>query len=437
VANWPAPSATDLVDGATEVIASHANGSMFPLGTTTVSLATADAAGNTSTASFTVTVQDTTAPVISGIPADINVLATSEAGAVVTWPAPVAEDLVDGTVLVAALPPSGSTFPLGTTTVCLTATDAAGNARTATFTVTVVAPAVLSGEVWVDFNDDGLVDFGEKGIPGVTIELEGVNDLGRPVTHSFQTDSDGAYNFLGLRPGMYRLTEVTNAALAQYVDGQDALGTAGGTLSNDLFRDIALAADQKGLNYNFGERPAPGSAETRGQSATIGFWQNRNGQALIKSFDGGGVSTRLGDWLAATLPNVFGACAAQSNLAGQTNDVVAAAYQSRFLVKGMKLDAQVMATALSVYATSSTLGGGYSARYGFTVSEYGLGICTFNVRTNGAAFGVSNNAVLTVLDILIRADERAVNGRLYNGDSALRTMANSVFDGINTLGDIG
>lgn len=363
-----------------------------------------------------------------------------------TWPEPTANDLVDGANDVTASPASGSMFPVGTTTVSLTATDAAGNTGTASFTVTVVAPAALSGVAWVDFNDDGLVDFGEKGIPGVMVLLEGLDDLGQTVARSLLTDPDGAYNFLDLRPGTYRLAEVTDAALAQYIDGQDALGTidgqdslgtAGGTLGNDLFADIALAAGQKGMNYNFGERPAPGSAETRGQSATIGFWQNRNGQALIRSFDGGGASTRLGDWLAATLPNVFGTGAGDRNLAGQRNDVVAAAYQSRFLVKGMKLDAQLMATALSVYATSCTLGGACSGRYGFLVSEYGLGICTYNVRNNGAAFGASNNTVLTVMDLLIRADAQAVNGTLYSSNATLRTMANSVFDAINSLGDIG
>ena len=35
------------------------------------------------------------------------------------------------------------------------------------------------------------------------------------------------------------------------------------------------------MNYNFGERPQAGAALSSGQTATIGFWQNMNGEALI------------------------------------------------------------------------------------------------------------------------------------------------------------
>ena len=42
-----------------------------------------------------------------------------------------------GSVSVASLPPSGSTFPVGTTIVTNTATDAHGNSTACTFTVTV------------------------------------------------------------------------------------------------------------------------------------------------------------------------------------------------------------------------------------------------------------------------------------------------------------
>ena len=41
-------------------------------------------------------------------------------------------------------------------------------------------------------------------------------------------------------------------------------------------------------------------------TATIGFWHNKNGQALIKSLNGSSSSTQLGNWLAATFPQVYG-----------------------------------------------------------------------------------------------------------------------------------
>jgi hypothetical protein len=110
-----------------------------------------------------------------------------------------------------------------------------------------------------------------------------------------------------------------------------------------------------------------------GQSAGIGFWHNKNGQTLIDSFNGGDNSTALADWLATTFPNLYGANAGVNNLTGKTNDQVAAFSESLFHESGMKLDAQVLATALNVYATTQSLGGTAAAAYGFTVDAYGLG----------------------------------------------------------------
>jgi hypothetical protein len=224
------------------------------------------------------------------------------------------------------------------------------------------------------------------------------------------------------------------------VDGKETLGTVNGattgTAVDNAFLGIAMTrSGSVGAGYNFGERPMPGGGVTRGQTATIGFWQNKNGQALIRAFDGGN-STRLGDWLAATLPHIFGDYAGGNSLAGKTNDAVAAAYRDRFALKGVKLDAQLMATALAVYATSSSLGGPWAAAYGFKVTQYGLGYSTYNVGANAAAFGVANNSSVTVMDLLVAADARSAGGVLFGGNATQRKMANSVFDGINTSGDI-
>src|SRR5262249_26150173 len=152
-----------------------------------------------------------------------------------------------------------------------------------------------------------------------------------------------------------------------------------------------------GLNYNYGEVPAASGPVQKGQTAGIGFWHNKNGQALILALNGGGTSHELGDWLAATFSNLYGANS-NNNLAGKSNADIAALFQQDFLEHGPKLDAQVLATALSVYATNATLDSTQAAaQYGFTVSGYGLGTATFNVGSNGAAFGVANNTSLTVM----------------------------------------
>lgn len=145
-ATWTDPTASDIVSGSVTVSCSHTSGSTFPLGTTTVTCSASDEAGNSSSASFSITVQDTTAPALT-LPASQVVEATGPSGAAATWLGPTAVDLVSGVLPVACSHASGATFPLGTTTVSCSVSDAAGNPAAGTFTVTVVdttAPAIAS-----------------------------------------------------------------------------------------------------------------------------------------------------------------------------------------------------------------------------------------------------------------------------------------------------
>ena len=144
--DYPAATAHDAVDGDVTPTCAPASGGTFPLGTTTVHCTARDSHQNEATASFMVTVRDTTPPVIAGVPASLAAEAAGPAGATVTYSNPTASDLVDGSVPVSCSPASGSTFPLGTTTVHCAATDAAGNSATAAFLVTVLdtTPPALS-----------------------------------------------------------------------------------------------------------------------------------------------------------------------------------------------------------------------------------------------------------------------------------------------------
>jgi hypothetical protein len=131
----PAVTATDVADPRPTVTEDHSSG-FFPLGTTTVKVTATDASGNTSTGSFNVTVVDTTPPTLS-LPKDQVVQANTTGGATVTLPAATATDVADPHPTVTADHAPGF-FPLGTTPVHVTATDASGNVSTGTFTVTVI-----------------------------------------------------------------------------------------------------------------------------------------------------------------------------------------------------------------------------------------------------------------------------------------------------------
>ncbi len=115
------------------------SGSTFPVGQTTVNCTASDGT-NTANAAFTVTVTfiDTAAPTFSGVPANRVVEANGPSGSLVSYPAPTATDAVEGPKPVSCSPTSGSTFPLGGTTVTCTASDSHGNTSSASFAVTVV-----------------------------------------------------------------------------------------------------------------------------------------------------------------------------------------------------------------------------------------------------------------------------------------------------------
>ena len=107
----------------------------FALGSHTVTLTVIDPQGSSASSDVVILVRDTTGPTVF-LPADIAAEATSASGASVVWSA-TATDVVDGAVIVACSPPSGSTFAIGETSVSCSATDAHENTTTAGFAVTV------------------------------------------------------------------------------------------------------------------------------------------------------------------------------------------------------------------------------------------------------------------------------------------------------------
>jgi hypothetical protein len=138
------PSASDNCSGAT-VACSPAPGSTFSIGVTSVTCTATDAAGNSSQCAFSVTVTDATGPALA-CPANVVVPAAAGAcAASVGYTLPSASDACSGLAGVSCSPASGSTFPVGVTTVTCTALDTANNASVCSFTVTVVdqeAPTV-------------------------------------------------------------------------------------------------------------------------------------------------------------------------------------------------------------------------------------------------------------------------------------------------------
>ena len=134
---FEAPYASDDVDGDIGVDCAPSFGALFPIGQTLVTCSAQDAAGNSASVSFLVTVADQSPPNIEW-PADIAVTTSDDTGAIGELNKLVAYDAVDGEVAVMCDVESGAFFPVGTTLVTCLAQDSSGlQALPVTFNITV------------------------------------------------------------------------------------------------------------------------------------------------------------------------------------------------------------------------------------------------------------------------------------------------------------
>ncbi len=131
------------------------------------------------------------------------------------------------------------------------------------------AEADPAGYVYVDANNNGIFDPGERPIPGVLMIFTGIDDRGQDVRLTQRTRADGSYRFDMLRPGRYAIAEVQPSG---FFDGRDTIGTTGGHQVEDGFTDIVLGPGEIGEGYNFGELE-PGRI-----SGLVYYDSNRNGR---------------------------------------------------------------------------------------------------------------------------------------------------------------
>jgi hypothetical protein len=278
----------------------------------------------------------------------------------------------------------------------------------------------VSGCKYNDSNADGACESGECGMSGWLIFVD-YNGTGQYAANDpcAVTDANGCYSITGVKAGAWQVVEVQQS----------------GWIRTTADACVTLTGGSCASNVNIGD--FHGSLVMAGDAATIGFWAGTNGQALIKSLNGGSTSKALGTWLATNFANLYGAQAGANNLAGKTNAQIAAYFVTLFNQSGSKLAAQVLSTALAVYVTDSTYAGGtYAAKYGFIVNTTGTQAASYNIGSNGAAFGVANNTTMTVWQILTATNTRAYRGILWNGNATYDNMGYVVFSGINQAGAI-
>ncbi len=162
-------------------------------------------------------------------------------------------------------------------------------------------PGSISGLVEAHFDADCNFDEPpEVTLQGVQIDLLDANGN---FLRSTLTDANGQYTFDNLFPGIYQVFEHQPA---DYYEGMEQVGTAGGTLiAQDHIVDIHIGSDVHGLNYDFCEhigvmlagnvyhdRDDDGNFDKPGEEGI--------GGVLLKLIDGNGHDTGL---RATTLPD--------------------------------------------------------------------------------------------------------------------------------------
>jgi hypothetical protein len=189
-------SATDNCTGVT-TSSVPASGSVFPIGTTLVTVTATDAAGNTDVCMFDVTVNDTELPIIS-CPADAAVNTDpGQCSTVVLFPDALAIDNCGvATVIQTAGLPSGSPFPVGINTVEYTATDVNGNMSVCSFTITVTdnEPAIpVCQDITIQLDTNGAVSILASEIDGGSNDNCGITSIAASQT-IFDCSDVGANN---------------------------------------------------------------------------------------------------------------------------------------------------------------------------------------------------------------------------------------------------
>lgn len=192
-----------------------------------------------------------------------------EAGQTLTVTAVSATAATNGTVVlnsdgtITYTPTAGYTGPASFEYTVQDNGGGATNSDTGTVNVTVeeFVPTIVSGTIWMDENNDGIldvdidndgdVDFFERRLSGITVTLTG-SSLGQVITpQTTITLADGTYAFEDLGPGQYVVSYSTPTFM---LDGKDVAGFAGDADSteNQFTINVAQPGGIDASGYNFG-----------------------------------------------------------------------------------------------------------------------------------------------------------------------------------------
>ena len=271
------PTAVDEDATAPSVTCDHGSGSLFPVGTTTVTCQTTDGddTPSTVTATFQVTVIDTDLG-LSGVPADITVDAAGPSGAAVTFVAPTGVDEDGSAVAVSCDHASGATFAIGTTTVTCSVSDSddTPSTRTATFRVTV--------------ND---TDLALNGVPAdISAVATGSSGAAVTFTPPSAIDEDATSPPLTCNRASGSIFAVgTTTVTCSVTDGDDTPSTVSASFHVTVIPDLQLASSVSPTNAT-----AHNTVTTTGSVTDIGTLSRKVTVSYLVTFtDASGVTSTV------------------------------------------------------------------------------------------------------------------------------------------------
>ena len=276
-------TASDACGATVSAVSAIGSGGFFPVGTTTESWQATDPSGNVANCSFSVIVSDFEDPIIV-CPSDINVTSTTaNCSANITYTPPVGTDnCAVTTALTAGFAPG--IFPIGTTVVTYTATDASSNTASCSFNVTV------------DPIPNGTISLSPSPIClGDQTTLTFTFTSGQAPFNVIVTDGVNNYNVNGISSGATLNVTPPTTVTYSYVQIQDASGCS--RTSSFLGTAQVIVTPLPSVSFT-GLNPV--YCETNALATLTG---NQNGGTFTSS--GLGV-TNLGGGLAEFDPSVAG-----------------------------------------------------------------------------------------------------------------------------------
>lgn len=167
----------------------------------------------------------------------------------------------------------------------------------------------ISGRIFLDYDQDGVLNGKDHGIVGQTVELTGTDTGGNTITRTTTTAADGSYSFTGLPEGTYTVTQPKQPAGTTNAMPQPG-STPGAVASNPTTESSRISGiELKGTNTvsvenNFPEIPgnaADVALEKTHTVASFGEGSSR-GFFILKPRNDGAVATTGTVRVVDTLP---------------------------------------------------------------------------------------------------------------------------------------